>query len=526
MKKLPVFLLLFCFPFAMCAQDAYWIFFSDKKGCTFDPQTYFAPGALERRARHGLPAADYTDYPVNEHYIQQVTAAATETGYASRWFNAVEVTATPEQLKTVSALPFVKEVMPAAQFRWEACALKNKTAADSILPRATEKQVKILQGERFLERGITGKGVTVAILDVGFVGYKTNSAFEELIFNGQIKLTYDFVSKAENVDVGDTHGTEVLSCMAGITGNTNLGMATGANYLLARIAKPLGNQQLAESRWLAAMEWADKNGAHIINNSGGPNTRSYFPEQMDGKTCLISRAGNMAARKGILVVSAAGNEGGEAGPLILPPSDADSVLCVGAAERKRGNCLRSSFSSYGPTADLRAKPDVCAPGDVQTAGGSYESGEDEGTSFSSPLVAGFAACVLQLQPSITCMELFAALKKSGSLYPYFDYYHGTGFPQASYFLDSTKPAPPTELFKLDSDFFTVWAEFKLPGGDEEEPVSSGLLYYAVEDASGRLMEYHIVDVLNTKITVANRRDYNSDYKVKLFYKGQYAEMVL
>lgn len=524
MKKLPVFLLLFCFPFAMRAQDAYWIFFRDKKDCTFNPQSYFAPAALERRALHGLPAGDYTDYPVNTSYLAQVSAAATETGYASRWFNAVEVIATPEQLAHISTLPFVAGVQPAALLRWEAC--RNSVSEDTMPKRTAEKQVKILQGERFPEHGITGKGVTVAILDVGFTGYKTNPAFAELLRNGQIKLTYDFVTKDENVDAGDTHGTEVLSCMAGTTDFTSLGMATGANYLLARIAKPLGNQQLAESRWMAAMEWADKNGAHIINNSGGPNTRSYFPEQMDGKTCLISRAGNMAARKGILVVSAAGNEGEYGDPRILPPSDADSVLCVGAAERKHGYCLRSSFSSYGPTADLRAKPDVCAPGDVLTAGGSDDSGEDEGTSFSSPLVAGFAACVLQLQPSTTCMELFAAIKKSGSLYPYFDYYHGTGFPQASYFLDSIKPTPPANLFKLESDAFTVWAQFDISALNEEEPASAGLLYYAVEDAKGRLLEYHIVDVLNNKITVANRREYNSDYKVKLFYKGQYAEMGL
>lgn len=526
MKKLPVLLFLCCFPFAMCAQDAYWIFFSDKKDCTFNPQTYFAPQALQRRALHKLPSADFTDYPVNETYLAQVTAAATETGYASRWFNAVEIIATPGQLETIRAFSFVKEVQTAAYFQWQPAAIKKQQRDDTLLARKAEKQAQILQGEQFLNRGITGKGITVAILDVGFVGYKRNPAFAELLRNGQIKLTYDFVSKDENVDAGDTHGTEVLSCMAGTTDFTNLGMATGANYLLARIAKPMGNQQLAESRWLAAMEWADKNGAHIINNSGGPNTRSYFPEQMDGKTCLISRAGNMAARKGMLVVSAAGNEGEEGEPRILPPSDADSVLCVGAAERKRGNCLHSSFSSYGPTADLRAKPDVCAPGDVITAGGSFENDEDEGTSFSSPLVAGFAACVLQLQPNTTCMELFAELKKSGSLYPYFDYYHGTGFPQASYFLDSIKPAPPATLFKLDSDAFSVWAQFDIPALEEEEPASEGLLYYAVEDNNGRLLEYHIVDVLHKKVTVANRRDYNSDYKVKLFYKGQYAEMVL
>lgn len=521
MKKRQAFWVLFLVSFVAEAQQAYWIFFTDKHACTLDPYTYFAPQALERRALHGLPAFDYTDLPVNEQYLAAVSKNATETGYPSRWFNAVEVLATPEQLAVISNLPFVSSVSPAATLMWRPAAQPQRRTGDSLpAVKDAERQVKILQGDQFLRRGLTGRGVIVAILDVGFLGYKTDDAFTALLQNNRVKQTYDFVLKDENVDVGDSHGTEVLSCMAGVNDTVCMGMATGATYLLARIAKPLGNQQLAESRWQAAMEWADKNGARIINNSGGPNDRTYFPEQMDGKTCIITRAGNMAARKGILVVSAAGNGGEEYVPAILPPSDADSVLCVGAAESKRGNCLRLGFSSYGPTADLRAKPDVCAPGDVITAGGSVP--EDEGTSFSSPLVAGFAACVLELEDNMTCMELFAAIKKSGSLAPYYDYYHGTGYPQASYFLGA-KREQPTDKFKLGSDAFTVW--FELPF-DPEQCDAGKLLYYAIEDQHGRLIKYSIEEVRKTKITVANRRRYNGDFKVKLFYDGQYAEMVL
>jgi hypothetical protein len=157
----------------------------------------------------------------------------------------------------------------------------------------------------------------------------------------------------------------------------------------------------------------------------------YFPEQMNGRRSLISRAANLAARKGILVVSAAGNDGDNDWVRIGTPADADSVLAIGGLDPETG--LHAEFSSYGPTADRRAKPNLAAFGVVlTTTPKGYE--RLEGTSFSAPLVAGFAACLWQKNRQLTAMQLFSGLEKSAELFPYFDYAHGFGRPRYRYFV--------------------------------------------------------------------------------------------
>ncbi|TND09072.1 MAG: peptidase S8 [Bacteroidetes bacterium] len=509
------------------AQTGWWVFFTDKKGSTLDPFSYFAPEALERRALHGLPACDSTDFPVNENYVAAVSALATEAGYPSRWFNALEITADDRQIEKIKSLAFVHHVEKSFDSGWNFCSADDQPAKEKAYAKDVLRQVRALQGQLFFENGIDGKGIIIAILDVGFPGISDNDGFHHLTQNNLIKSTYDFLEKDENVDKGDEHGTLVLSCLAGIDDSSCIGMATGASYLLARITRPNGNQYNAESRWLAAMEWADKNGARIINNSGGPNELSYFPENMNGKTCIVSRAGNLAARKGILVVSAAGNYGDRGRPYILPPSDADSVLCVGAASMKKGSCLRDDYSSYGPTADFRVKPDVCAPGRVEVAM-SYEGySEDEGTSFSSPLTAGFAACVLQLNPETKCMDLFEAIRKSGSLYPYFDYSHGTGFPQASKFLQK-KMVPADTSYTLKKDDFVVWVEMKNMEEVDEECTGGKLLYYNIQDKKGRIIEHSVVEACSRRITLVHaRQKYEQQgFVLHIFCNGQYEQFEL
>lgn len=504
-KRIALFLSLLL-PLLLPAQTCWWVYFTDKKDVQFDPLSYFAPEAIERRVLHDLPLSDSTDFPVNENYLAAVASRVKESGYASRWLNAVEVVADEQQVQQLRSLPFVSAVEKSADSGWEITANHRKTFSGDSVTRIAGvlKQCRALQGQLFYNKGLDGTGVIVAILDVGFDGTLDNAVFSRVYKENRVTQTYDFVRKTEDVYTADDHGTMVFSCMAGIYEDSmQMGMAPGARYLLGRIAKGNGNQYLAESRWQAGMEWADKNGARIINNSGGPNDKSYFPEDMDGHTCPMSRSGNMAARKGMLVVSAAGNNGLSGHPFILSPADADSVLCVAAAMPKDGSCFRSDYSSYGPTPDLRAKPDVCAPGDDVVAL-SYEGyGDDQGTSFASPLTAGFAACVLQLHPEMKCMDLFAAIKRSGSLYPYFDYAHGTGYPQASYFLGEPK-APADSTFHLHSDAFTIWADIKDGVGPEENCTCPKLMYYNVSDANGRILDYHVIEVCNRKITLVNK----------------------
>jgi subtilisin family serine protease len=220
-----------------------------------------------------------------------------------------------------------------------------------------------------------------------------------------------------------------------------LGLAPGAEFLLARTEQLHRERFAEEEAWLAAAEWADRQGADIINSSLGYTKRRYFPEQMNGRTSLVSRAAAMAVRKGMLVVNAAGNDGLDPQwRTIGTPADSDSVLAVGGLDPD--NYLHIGFSSYGPTADRRLKPNVTAYGTVLAAapGGFVRT---QGTSFASPLLAGFAACAWQQNRSLTAMQLFQQIQAAADLYPYYDYAHGYGVPRATYFTNNTSKKPPT-----------------------------------------------------------------------------------
>jgi serine protease AprX len=264
--------------------------------------------------------------------------------------------------------------------------------------------------------------------------------------------THDFLRNRDDVFVGGSHGTEVMGCLAGrLPGGPGgapgpaLGLAPAAEYLLARTEQLHRERYAEEEAWLAAVEWADRLGADIINSSLAYTEQRYFPEQMDGHRSLIARAANLAARKGMLVVSAAGNDGDDDWVRIGTPADADSVLAIGGLDPETG--LHVDFSSVGPTADRRPKPNLAAFGVVlTTTARSYE--RLEGTSFSSPLVAGLAACLWQQHRQLTAMQLFQALEKSAELYPYFDYAHGYGRPRYQQFQRqvSGPPAPVQPTF--------------------------------------------------------------------------------
>ena len=89
--------------------------------------------------------------------------------------------------------------------------------------------------------------------------------------------------------------------------------------------------------------------------------------------------------------------------LISFPSDAENILSVGSVKSDR---TKSGFSLGGPTADNRIKPEVVAMGSstvvINDSGNITTS---SGTSFSCPLVAGFAAGLWQANPNLTNVEL-------------------------------------------------------------------------------------------------------------------------
>ncbi|MBP5556758.1 MAG: S8 family serine peptidase [Bacteroidales bacterium] len=513
---LPLLIFIFTLP-STSAQECYWIFFRDKSNTTFDPATYFHPKAIERRLQQGLPLCDSTDFPLNAQYKSQTAALSEEVMGESRWFNALAVKTF--QIEDILALPFVKNVqridgdfLPAAV---------ETDIADNNTPSPTQltEQLYLMKGEAFTERGIDGKGLRIAILDGGFKMADTHPAFQHLRDSNRIVATYNFPLKKENVYGWDSHGTMVLSCIAGIDEHGRpLGLATGAEFLLARTETGLENR-VEEVWWQMGMEWADRNGANIINSSLGYGKDRYNPDEMNG-TSLVAKAAQMAAAKGILVCNSMGNEGDDrTWRTIITPADADGVLAVGGIDRD-GN--PSSFTSLGPTTDGRLKPNVSAMAtrvDVANPSRSQLYTKASGTSFASPLTAGFAACAWQTHREWSCQQLLAEIEKSGSLYPYYDYQYGYGVPQADYFTH-TSPAsksPTVKLYQTDSAIFIV-----VP----DECIRNKNLLYHIAQADGRLVEYRTVLIKEREnIVKVQKSSYRNieGWVLRAYYDGYIAE---
>ena len=493
----------------------HWVFLADKDGVTFDPFDYLDPHAIGRRMKHNLPLFDHRDLPVRGDYLLQIRALCDSIDGSSRWFNAAIVLASEEQVEAIRHLPFVTEVQPVVPLEVSA----KLSLADSLMMLL---QTERLQASVFRDSGYTGKGVRVAIFDVGFPDVDTHPAFKHIHEREGIVATRDFTHNNADVYGGASHGTAVLSCIAGMRDSIPLGLATDAEFLLARTERLLTEWRAEEHRWVRAAEWADKHGADIISSSLGYTFHHYFRENMDGKTAIISCAANIAASKGILVINSAGNEGTSRWQTIGAPADADSVLAVGGTDPFTDASI--SFSSIGPTADLRLKPNVCAFGQALTASRKDYS-VNSGTSFACPLVAGFAACAMQARPDFKAMETFHAIEQSGHLYPYFDYAHGYGIPQAERFLGLWKETDTTFHFSLTDGELSIVINDTLfiDSTFQEERYVRGKprknLYYRVMDEDGQLQNYGVILVHSrTPLTLFEDVDYRRGQVVSIHYE--------
>lgn len=548
-------------PFQSMAQNKYWVFFTDKNGVSFDPYEYFSDDAIERRLRHGIPLIDETDKPVNPKYMDQIAVFCDSLSYSTRWFNAVAVYSDEERIKSIQSFSFVKDVQPMGMLI-PVMAATDHFSDNEGLEKLAISQIKRMQGEIFHKNGFTGKGIKIAIIDGGFTGLNPDSYERNEYFpNLKIAATYDFISKSEDVFRKNQHGKTVLGCIAASADTLHLGLAPDAEFLLARTAKNFSEGGKDEECWLAAVEWCDKNGANIINTSLGYDVSKYFQNDMDGKTSLISRSANLASKKGILVVVSAGNEGNTIWKKICTPADADSVLTVGAINPYSG--IQASWSSYGPSADFRMKPEVSAYGYVA---GIYDRNITEmlGTSFSSPLVAGFAACVMQQHPEWSCMRIKEEIQKSADLYPYYDYAHGNGVPQASYFFNSNSSDIETftiledtttgkfsivikdEFYSYNVPFIANYYDIKNRqeedelNGDPDNPILPSLhindtemsnysssiyttlpnyLFYHIENAEGYLDKYFVVAIEDKKVITLDPDTFVKGSKLRFYYHG-------
>jgi serine protease AprX len=480
---------------SVSASQKYCIYFTDKQGSSFNAAAYFGGNEINR-------PIDSSDFPLVAAYVKSIENIAGPISSQSRWLNAVVVSANARQIELMGQYPFVKKTEP-LRATVKLAKYKFKATLHTESYRLMTDQVASMQGERFHQKGLNGKGVRVAIFDAGFTGADKSPLFEHLHKNGQIVGTYDFVKKNENVYAHNHHGTMVLSCLAGIFDGRELGLATGAEFLLARTESNLETLN-EEEYWLQAVEWAYRNGADIINSSLGYTYHRYFAAEMDGQTSLVAKAAAMAAEKGILVVNSMGNDGQNNWEFVCTPADVENVMAVGGIDPNTG--IHIPFSSFGPTADKRMKPNVSAYGHV-VAGSNKKLTEAYGTSFASPLVAGFAACVMQMNPGYGLDKLFDEIEKSGHLYPYFDYAHGYGIPQAGYFVDAANPAKPLADIALLNQTVIIHTF------DE-----GGKVFYHIQQPNGVLEKYSVVEVSAGKTLQLPLEDVKGK-TLRAYYKG-------
>ena len=516
------------------AQDkCYWVFFTDKDSTSFDPYTYFDAKAIARYQQCGADLYDISNYPLNASYVNTVDEYSTEVFGESRWLNAIGIMASENNAMIINTLPFVERIQEIISTGTQASTIPSlrggttkqstSTAVDATcgLLRYDRKdgddeiltdQLIRFGGQYFLDKSINGKGLRICVMDGGFPKVDTHPAFKHLRDNHQILKTYNFPNNKEDVYGWSDHGTCVLSCIAGIKDDGQmLGLATGAEFLLARTE--IDPEPFKEEVWWAqGAEWADKNGADIINSSLGYGKERHWTKDMDG-TSYVAKAAQMAAEKGILICNSAGNEGDDKRWMtIITPSDAEDVLCVGGIEDDLENYRHIYFSSYGPTADKRLKPNIVAFGTAMVADVSNDGfTEGSGTSFSSPLATGFVACAWQTRRDLTAKQMKAEIEKSADLYPYFDYAFGYGVPQAAYFTGDLKPAERSFTLVQEKDGVRI----VIPELIENQDV-----FFSVEGADGVLLGYYKT-LPGKEDIILNNKELGQGVKLNVSYNGFY-----
>jgi serine protease AprX len=423
----------------------YLVYFKDKANSPFstqNPEAFLSQRSIARRLRQGIPITT-ADLPVNPSYVQAIRQTGAKVLYSTRWFNGSLVEATDAQLKAIQALGFYKGLergLPIASSVTPGIArlgaIDQKFGSEeSVDYGAMKDQLTLLGVPTLHEKGILGQGMLIAILDAGFSRANELDYLKHLYTNKKILDTYDFVTRENNVYDNHFHGLNCLSEIAAYKPGQIVGAAYQASFALYRTENEFSETPYEEATWILGAERADSLGADIISSSLGYNQFTdprydYFYKDIDGKTALVTRAAQHASRRGMLVVASAGNEGNNAWKYITPPADADSILAVGATYLNKS---KAPFSSIGPTADGRIKPDVAAVGAGAVIGNNIGSGgvsTGNGTSFSAPQIAGLAALLWQAYPTLNVQQLIDIIRKSGHQAANPDQQLGYGIPSA------------------------------------------------------------------------------------------------
>lgn len=423
----------------------YWVKFKDKAGSPYsisNPSTFLSAKSILRRSNQNI-SLDISDIPVNQSYIDMVNATGAVVFQRSKWFNAAIVIVTdPAQLTAINSLTCILSSTLVGKHT----NIKNDKFIETTYPVSSSNKItqhissynygpSITQASQIgvdcmHDLGFRGQNMTIAVIDAGFFQADINPVFDSLRNEGRILGTRDYVDGNNSVYEDHPHGAVVLSTIAGNSPGNLIGTGPKAQFWLLRTEAP-GENLIEEANWVVAAEFADSVGVDITTTSLGYTTFDSIADNhvyadLNGRTAIGSIGANIASRKGIFVLNAAGNEG--TGPWfnISVPSDADSICTVGSVN---GSGVHTGFSGKGPTSDGRIKPDLSTMGEgtyVCNPGGIFAGAN--GTSFATPVLAGAVACLWQAHPTRTNMEILKALKATASQSITADNNYGWGIP--------------------------------------------------------------------------------------------------
>ena len=421
-----------------------WVFFankgfltvSDQRGAIDQYQARMSNRVKHRReSRAPFSHPDFTDLPIESRYIQAVLQEGGKLRSKSRWLNGVGLEATEQQIREIARLSFVRAIDPIRQYTMS-FEIPSSVSLSPGAPSSAEvldygnakTQIAQIQADFLHQEGFLGENIVIGLLDTGF--NLEHTALERVEVIAQRDFIYDDANTADKVDQDDpnqdNHGSVILGILAGDAPGQLIGIAPRARYLLGKteVVSRRGvvfERQIEEDWWIEGLEWLEEMGADVVSSSLGYLDWYRFAD-LDGKTSKVTIAANLAVQKGMPVVIAAGNLGGEPPSdgfglrgRITPPADGFDVLAIGAVDRN-GQVL--PFSSRGPTFDGRIKPDLMAMGagvtsiDSTTRGGF--SSDHAGTSSAAPLAAGVVALLMEAFPLATVQDIVNTLRMTAS----------------------------------------------------------------------------------------------------------------
>lgn len=439
---------------------AYWVYLAEEPGGKRDAPLALSARAQARLARVGrIPGEDARDYAIPRQRLAPLLERGIGIRRLSRWLGAASAILTPEEVDALRRDPRVRAIAPVARFvrpleraapmepspvaPMGARSASHPARSRDVDPQsltgpdygAAWEQLDMLGVPELHERGYSGAGVLVALFDTGYRKDHASVVPLDLLaerdfVGGDGDVQYES-GEPNDVPEINNHGTLTWSALGGYGPGLHLGPAYRASYVLARTEDVLREVHLEEDNYVAALEWADSLGVDLVSTSLGyrqfDGEEPYPIDRLDGRTLEITLHASEAADRGILVVTAMGNDG-PAPETISAPADGERVVSVGAVDFF-GYVV--GFSSRGPTGDGRVKPDVSALGTFvacASAAGTNAYTRASGTSLSTPLAAGLAALLLEARPSWTPDSVLAALRASGDAAGTPDNARGWGVP--------------------------------------------------------------------------------------------------